>query len=59
MQVLIIMDTKMNISSLLPDNPSSTLRDILVEAHCPSHDRTIYLSGRTKISSSLYDGSAL
>ncbi len=32
---LIIMDSKMNISSLLPDNPSSTLRDILVDAHCP------------------------
>jgi nucleotide-binding universal stress UspA family protein len=33
---LIIMDSKMNISSLLPDSPSSTLRDILVDAHCPS-----------------------
>ena len=32
---LIIMDSKMNISDLLPDNPSSTLRDILVDAHCP------------------------
>ena len=32
---LIIMDTKMNISSMLPDSPSSTLRDILVDAHCP------------------------
>lgn len=32
---LIIMDSKMNISDLLPDSPSSTLRDILVDAHCP------------------------
>lgn len=32
---LIIMDSKMNISDLLPDNPSTTLRDILVDAHCP------------------------
>jgi nucleotide-binding universal stress UspA family protein len=32
---LIIMDSKMNISDLLPDNPSSTLRDILADAHCP------------------------
>lgn len=32
---LIIMDAKMNISDLLPDSPSSTLRDILVDAHCP------------------------
>jgi nucleotide-binding universal stress UspA family protein len=32
---LIIMDSQMNISSLLPDNPSSTLSDILVDAHCP------------------------
>ena len=32
---LIIMDSKMNISDLLPNSPSSTLRDILVDAHCP------------------------
>jgi nucleotide-binding universal stress UspA family protein len=32
---LIIMDARMNISDLLPDSPSSTLRDILVDAHCP------------------------
>lgn len=32
---IIIMDNKMNIAGLLPDNPSSTLREILVDAHCP------------------------
>lgn len=32
---LIITDARMNIASLLPDVPSSSLRDILVEAHCP------------------------
>ncbi len=32
---LIITDSRMNISSLLPDTPSSSLRDILVDAHCP------------------------
>lgn len=32
---LIVMDSQMNISSLLPDSPSSTLSDILVDAHCP------------------------
>jgi nucleotide-binding universal stress UspA family protein len=32
---LIITDSKMNISSLFPDNPSSSLSDILVDAHCP------------------------
>ncbi|MBS1685039.1 MAG: universal stress protein [Bacteroidetes bacterium] len=32
---LIITDARMNISSLLPDAPSSSLRDILVDAHCP------------------------
>lgn len=32
---LIITDARMNITSLLPDHPTSSLRDILVDAHCP------------------------
>ena len=32
---LIILDAKMNISSLLPGHPSSSLREILADAHCP------------------------
>lgn len=53
---LIIMDSKMNISDLLPDNPSSTLRDILADAHCPIMIvPTSYQSIRNIILS--YDGS--
>ena len=53
---MIIMDSKMNISSILPDSPSSTLRDILTDAHCPTMIvPTTYTPIRYTILS--YDGS--